>query len=309
METHNMKILLADDDRVALRLIESQIERWGFKAVLAGDGQAAWDALDKPDGPRIAILDWMMPKLDGPQVCAKLRASGREDYVYILLLTSRGGRDDIAAGLEAGADDYLVKPFDPVELRARLGVAQRVVGFSQGLLSANAMLKTAALTDELTGLLNHGAVMGRLREEVSRHSRTGLPLGILMSDIDHFKVFNDSYGHCAGDRVLEVVARAILSACRPYDIVGRYGGEEFLILLPATGRVQTALVAERVRASVAAAPASYEGAHLHVTMSVGTSCLEAGKASTAESLLKDADDALYSAKASGRDRVCEAVSQ
>jgi two-component system, cell cycle response regulator len=307
MEGAAMKILLCDDDKVALRMMEKFVRRWGFNPLTASDGEEALDALNQPDGPKIAILDWMMPKLDGTEVCARLRASQREDYVYVLLLTSRSGRDDVAAGLDAGADDYLVKPFDPSELRARLGVAERVVGFSQGLLSANSMLRTAAMTDKLTGLLNHGAVKGRLEEEIARHARTDVPLGVLMCDIDHFKTFNDTHGHAAGDAVLRVVAAAIRGACRPYDVVGRYGGEEFLVLLPATGHVQMALVAERVRANVAACLVRYGDMDLHVTVSVGASCLESGKTEPAERLLKEADDALYDAKHRGRNRVCEAV--
>lgn len=300
-----MKILLCDDDHVALRMMERLTRRWGFTPVTASDGRHALEILGQEDGPKIALMDWMMPEMDGTQVCTRLRASQREDYVYVLLLTSRSEREDIAMGLDAGADDYLVKPFDPSELRARLGVAQRVVGFSQGLVAANAMLKTVAVTDKLTGLLNRGAVMGRLDEEVSRHTRTDLPLGVLMGDIDHFKAFNDTYGHAAGDAVLSAVAAAIRGACRPYDVVGRYGGEEFLILLPATGHAQMTGVAERVRAAVASTCIRYGGQDLCATVSLGAACLESGKLEPAERLLKEADDALYKAKHEGRNRVCE----
>ena len=304
MEGGAVKILLADDDRVTRRLMESQLRRWGYKVMEAVDGEEALEILARPDGPRLAVLDWMMPKLDGAEVCRRLRAVGREDYVYVILLTSKNRKEDLAAGLEAGADDYVAKPFDHVELRARLRVGERMVGFSQGLLSANAMLRTLALTDELTGLLNHGAILARLREEHGRTSRTGLPLGVLMADVDHFKSVNDSLGHAAGDLVLKRVARAIRAACRPYDVVGRYGGEEFLVLMPVTDGPHALAVAERIRAAVASWPVSEGNRELRVTISLGVSVLGGATPPSPEAVLEAADRALYRAKNDGRDRVC-----
>ena len=298
-----MKILLAEDDRVTRRLLESQLKKWGYSVLLAENGLEAMEILNRPDGPRLALLDWMMPKLDGTEVCSRLRQSGREDYVYVLLLTSKSRREDVAAGLKAGADDYVVKPFDPVELKARLKVGERVVGFSQGLLSANGMLRTLAMTDELTGLLNHGAILKRLHEEHSRHGRTGLPLGVIMADIDHFKAVNDTYGHEAGDRVLATVAGAIRAGCRPYDVLARFGGEEFVILLPATDLGHTATVAERIRALVEEARTPLEGQELGVTISLGVACLRSSRPIAPEGLLRSADRALYKAKNAGRNRV------
>ncbi len=304
-----MKILLAEDDRVTLRLIQSQLQRWGYEVELAENGERAWERLNAPEGPRLALMDWMMPALDGVQVCSRLRASNREGYTYVILLTSKNRPEDLAAGLDAGADDYVIKPFDATELKARLKVGERVIGFSEALLEANSLLKTMALTDALTRLLNHGASMMRLEEEHARQDRTGLPLSVLMADIDHFKAFNDTHGHEAGDRVLEAVARAFRRACRPYDVVGRYGGEEFVVLLPATDAPRALVVAERIRAGVAGAPVVYDGRQLKVTISIGTASLEAGRVCGADTLLRAADHALYRAKAAGRDRVCGAIQE
>ncbi len=305
MEGRIMKILLAEDDRVTRRLLESQLKKWGYSVLLAEDGEEALEVLGRPDGPRLALLDWMMPKLDGTQVCVHLRESGREDYVYVVLLTSRSKKEDVAAGLEAGADDYVVKPFDPTELKARLHVGERVIGFSQGLLSANAMLRTLAMTDDLTGLLTHGAILSRLHEEHARHSRTGLPLGLIMADIDHFKAVNDTFGHDVGDEVLAYVAGAIRRSCRPYDVVARYGGEEFLIILPATDMAHAASAAERIRTTVKKGAPGLRGPEHGVTVSLGVACLRFNRPMSPEELLRCADQAMYNAKKEGRDRVCQ----
>lgn len=302
-----MKILLADDDRVTRRLIQSQLQRWGYEVELAEDGERAWEILASPEGPRLAVLDWMMPILDGVQVCSRLRGMNREGYTYVVLLTSKSRPEDLAAGLDAGADDFIVKPFDATELRARLKVGERVLGFSEALLKANSLLKTMALTDALTGLLNHGASLTRLEEEHARQARTGAPLTVLMADIDHFKVFNDTHGHEAGDSVLAAVAQEFRRACRPYDVIGRYGGEEFVVLLPSTATSEGLLVAERIRTGVEGAGVLYDGLVLRVTVSIGAASLEASCVCEAQTLLRAADHALYRAKAAGRNRVCLAL--
>lgn len=291
------------------RLIQSQLQRWGYDVDVAEDGEGAWGILNAPEGPRLALIDWMMPALDGVQVCSRLRASSREEYTYVILLTSKSRPEDLAVGLDAGADDYVVKPFDATELRARLKVGERVLGFSDALLRANSQLKTMAVTDALTGLLNHGASLIRLEEEHARQDRTGLPLSVLMADIDHFKAVNDTYGHEAGDRVLAAVAQAFRGACRPYDVVGRYGGEEFVVLLPATDAPGALVAAERIRSGVARSLVSYNGHELRVTVSLGAASLKSGRVCEAEDLLRAADHALYKAKAAGRNRVCEALQE
>lgn len=307
MEGAALKILLADDDRVTRRLIQSQLQKWGYEVDVAENGERAWEILASPGGPRLAVLDWMMPLMDGAQVCSRLRTAGTEGYTYVILLTSKSRPEDLAAGLDAGADDYVVKPFDATELRARLKVGERVLGFSEALMKANSLLKTMALTDALTGLLNHGASLTRLEEEHARQGRTGFPLAVLMADIDHFKNFNDTHGHEAGDCVLAAVAQQFRSACRPYDVVGRYGGEEFVVLLPATAAPEALLVAERVRTGVEGAAVPYDGLELRVTVSIGAASLGASSICEAQSLLRAADHALYRAKAAGRNRVCQAT--
>ena len=262
----------------------------------------------RPD-PRLAVLDWMMPILDGAQVCSRLRGASREGYTYVIIVTSKDRPEDLAAGLGAGADDYVMKPLNATELRARLKVGERVKGFSEALLKANSLLKTRALTDDLTGLLNHGASLSRLVEEHALQDRTGLPLSVLMADIDHFKAFNDTQGHEAGDHVLAAVALAFRGACRPYDVIGRYGGEEFVVLLPATTAPQALVVAERIRTGVERASVPYDGRELRVTLSLGAASVEAGCACEPQALLRAADHALYRAKAAGRNRVCEALQE
>lgn len=300
-----MKILLADDDSATRRLIQSQLCTWGYQVVLAEDGERAWEELCRPDAPRLVVLDWMMPGIDGVQVCRRLRSAFREDYFYVLLLTIKSRPEDIAEGLDAGADDYVIKPFNAHELRARLKVGERVIGFSQSLLSANAMLRTLALTDELTGLLNRGAVLDRLRDEYERHLRSGLPLSALMVDIDEFKKVNDKYGHEAGDRLLASVATTIRMACRPYDVVARLGGDEIAILLPATSRKHALDAAERIRAAVEAMKVKHGKSVLAVTISVGSASSHPSASGAPEDLLRVADQGLYRAKDGGRNRVCE----
>jgi len=291
------RILLADDDRVTRRLIQSQLQSWGYDVDVADNGERAWEILNAPEGPRLALIDWMMPGLDGVQVCTRLRASSREGYTYVILLTSKSRPEDLAIGLDAGADDYVVKPFDAIELRARLKVGERVLGFSEALMKANSLLKTMALTDALTGLLNHGASLTRLEEEHARQDRTGHSLTVLMADIDHFKAFNDAYGHEAGDRVLAAVAQAFRGACRPYDVVGRYGGEEFVVLLPGSDLDAGRLLAEKLRMVLETQPFSDVG---HVTCSFGVA--EYAPGDNMDALMKKVGRCLYHAKASGRNR-------
>jgi two-component system cell cycle response regulator len=299
-----MRVLLADDDRTSRKLIESYLERWRYQVTVVEDGLSAWEILQRSDAPRLAILDWMMPGMEGAEVCRRVRAEVKEPYIYIILITVKDSVQDLTLGLEAGADDYVAKPFDPGELAARLKVGERVIGFAEGLLSANAMLKTMALTDDLTGLLNHGASITRLREEYSRHDRSGLPLSVIMADLDHFKKVNDQLGHDAGDEVLRGTAQVMRQACRPYDILGRFGGEEFIALLPATSSATGLAVAERLRQRVEKSPVQIRSQSVDVKVSLGIATVTKGSMAIGDkALLHAADAALYRAKKKGRNRV------
>jgi diguanylate cyclase (GGDEF)-like protein len=287
-----LHVLVADDDPLARRILTAALERLGHTVTAVDCGQDALAHLSAPDGPTLAILDWMMPELDGLAVCRAVRAN-RDRYVYVLILTSRGGVDDMLEAFEAEADDFLVKPFDTGELGARVRVAER-------LLRLQAELRHQATHDALTGLPNRQAILTHLDTELHRARRHGAPLAIALADLDHFKFTNDTFGHLAGDQVLREAARRMRSAIRAYDYVGRYGGEEFLLVLPDCDSQAACSVAERVRAAVA--EASMEQIHRHMTVSVGvSSTTEVGD--SADALLSAADTALYRAKSWGRNCV------
>ena len=299
-----MKALIADDDRTSRLLLEGAVARWGYDVVSCNDGAAAWRELNVPDAPRLAILDWMMPGMTGPELCQRLRRKPRDDYVYVVLLTARTAQEDILEGLEAGADDYLVKPFDPLELRARLATGRRIIELQAELTAAREALRYSATRDALTGLWNRAAILETLERESARAAREHTPLGILIADIDHFKAINDTFGHAGGDTVLREVAARLVHTIRPYDTVGRYGGEEFLFVLPSCTLSEAAGVAERVRRSVAAEPFAISHQAVPVTMSIGAT-VDRGLRDP-DALVRAADAMLYRAKRAGRNRVEQA---
>ncbi len=296
-----MKVLLADDDLVSRRLLEAMLVRLGYDVVVASDGLEARQILLAPDGPRLAILDWLMPGADGLDVCRAVRERPTP-YVYIILLTSKDQHDDLVTAFEAQVDDFITKPYEALELRARLRSGERVVSLQARLLETQALLKHQASHDTLTGLWNRGQIHAQLDADLHQAGRTGRPLSVVMTDIDHFKQVNDHHGHAAGDDVLREVARRIRSTLRTSDEVSRYGGEEFLLLLPDTPFPEARAIAERVRTAVAEPPIVTRNADLTVTVSLGVACTtDVGLARDA--LIAAADQALYRAKAAGRNRV------
>ena len=242
-----MKILVADDDAVSRRVLESMLVKWGYEVVTASDGAEAWKILRRPDAPQLAILDWMMPNVDGPGVCKKLRGRPGIPYVYILLLTDRSLERDLIEGLEAGADDYLTKPFNAQELKARLFSGKRILDFQAQLIAAREELRLLAIRDPLTGLFNRRYLEESLERELHRAARNSIPLGAIMIDIDHFKRFNDTWAHEAGDAVLREVSSLLRNSSRGGDIACRYGGEEFSLILTSTFPEATRQRAERFR--------------------------------------------------------------
>jgi diguanylate cyclase (GGDEF)-like protein len=298
-----MKILIADDEPVSRRLIERTLERCGYEVITAGDGAAAVRELSKPDGPRLALIDWMMPEMDGPAVCRAIRARQSSPYVYMLLLTSKELSEDIVTGLEAGADDYLTKPCEPAELQARLRTGQRILKLEDNLVEAREQMRYKATHDALTSLWDRGAILSLLSGEVNR-TAAGFPLSLLMCDVDHFKEINDVHGHLVGDEVLCELSARLTSAVRQNDAVGRYGGEEFLAVLSGCPRENLAEVAEQVRSAIESAPFSTSAGKLFVTVSVGATTIESWHPDvTEEFYLKQADRALYQAKQAGRNRI------
>ncbi|HEV2690706.1 MAG TPA: diguanylate cyclase [Bryobacteraceae bacterium] len=298
-----MKILIADDSIVSRHLLEATLRKWGYEVVVACDGEEALNVLHQENAPALAILDWMMPGLTGLEVCRKIRKRAREPYTYILLLTSKSQKEDLIEGMDAGADDYITKPFDQHELQVRLRAGTRLVDLQAELMAAREALREQATKDSLTHLWNRSYIFDELCRELSRASREGNHVGVVMVDIDHFKDVNDNYGHFAGDAVLCETARRMQNAIRPYDSIGRYGGEEFLILLPGCDEHSSFTQAERLRKQLSQATMSLTDTSLCVTASFGVTTAVYGQPWTPEDLIRKADEALYLAKKLGRNRV------
>ena len=295
-----MRALVADDDTASRLLLQKMLSKWGYDAVTASSGEEAWSVLTSDDAPDIAVLDWMMPELDGVEVCRRIRALELSSPPYLILLTGRDNKQDIATGLESGASDYLQKPVDRDELRARLLVGKRFAELNRKLIDTQVELRRQALTDPLTRIMNRRAIFARLNEEIARAPRQGLPLSIGILDIDHFKSVNDRFGHSGGDAVLRSVVERAQNTLRAYDAIGRIGGEEFLMVMPGVGPRDTEIVLERLRRAVAGVPIAAQGQQVTVTVSIGGAVCQA---ETMDKLLNLADDALYKAKNLGRNRV------
>jgi two-component system cell cycle response regulator len=299
-----MNVLIADDDRTSRVLLAAVVAKWGYEPLVVTDGGAAWIMLQQPDPPRLVLLDWNMPVLDGPEICRRLRASTPSNPPYVILLTGRAAKGDIVRGLEAGANDYVAKPYDREELQARLQVGRRTLDLQAHLLSVQAELAHLATRDSLTGLLNRRAILDRLAEELERARRQDSSLTVGMCDLDHFKVVNDTCGHQAGDAVLRGFTAAVQGQLRGYDSVGRYGGEEFLLITPGVTNGGGVGIFERVCARVSGVAMPTDKGAIPVTVSIGVA--SSGPGSTVDTLLATADGALYQAKADGRNRVVHA---
>ncbi len=308
-QTSSERVLIADDDAISRRVLQAQLQRWGYKVSAVDNGMQAWIALQKEDAPRMAILDWVMPGVDGPELCRRIRALNRNNYFYVLLLTARDNKQDIVAGLDAGADDYLTKPFHTDELRARVRVGKRILELQEALIQAHETLKCEAAHDRLTGIWNRGAIVDLLEREARLSLRSGRPLGLIMTDVDHFKKINDAYGHLVGDSVLCEVARRLARSVRTYDYVGRYGGEEFLLVLTECTPSDLAVTAERIRLAIAEQQIPTGAGAVRATISLGLAALQIEPLGTlaVEKLLRAADAALYRAKSNGRNRVESAI--
>jgi two-component system, cell cycle response regulator len=297
-----MKILAAEDNPVFQYMLRSMLAKWGYDVVVAGNGTEALQVLQSGDPPRLAILDWMMPGMDGLEVCRQVRAASAELYIYILLLTARAESGDLVQGMEAGADDYLTKPFNAHELRVRLRAGSRILDLQTQLLRAREALRQQATHDSLTGLLNRASILELLQTELQRGGRERSPLAVLMADLDRFKQINDTYGHLVGDATLRVATQRMKACLRRYDMIGRYGGEEFLIVLPGCDFVSGLQEAERLQRAIAAEPIRVGGLSLPVTCSLGVSWRACTEAVDTDTLVREADLALYSAKSRGRNR-------
>jgi len=300
-----MRILIADDSIVSRHLLDATLRKWGYDVVVACDGNEAWKVLQSPDAPKMAILDWMMPGMTGPEVVRKVRESAREKdiYTYIILLSSKSEREEMIEGMESGADDYLTKPFNPHELKVRLRPGTRIIELQQELIAAREELRDQATKDFLTRIWNRSSILDIFRRELLRGAREKNPVGLVLADLDHFKAVNDTYGHFAGDAVLREFVRRLNASVRPYDSIGRYGGEEFLIVLPGCDEADTRKQAERMREALANEPMAFNEEARLVTCSYGATAWLPDAAVEEESLIRITDDALYRAKRQGRNRV------
>jgi two-component system, cell cycle response regulator len=298
-----LKILIADDETVSRRLLEKTLTRAGYEVSAVENGRLAVDQLRRADAPRLALLDWVMPELDGPGVCRELRQLHERPYTYVVLLTSKESKEDIVIGLESGADDYLTKPFNAEELKARLRTGQRILSLEDKLVEAREQMRFKATHDALTSLWNRGAIMEMLARELARSHRESNSTVMMLGDVDHFKSINDTHGHPVGDEVLQEIARRLLTCVRSYDFVGRYGGEEFLVVLNNCKPESAEGRAEKIREAVSNVAVQTASGALSVTMSLGLLLsVDWGPRPVAE-LLQEVDEALYAAKAAGRNCV------
>jgi diguanylate cyclase (GGDEF)-like protein len=299
-----MKICVAEDDPAHRQLLEQTLSHWDYTVITTADGESAWHVFEEPDGPQLALFDWRMPGLDGVQLCRRLRQRNDSRYVYVVILTAWATKQDVIQGLQAGADDFLIKPYEPEELRARLDVGRRLITIQNELVRAHEATRLQAMRDGLTGIWNRTAILEHLGSELNRAARGHHPVGILMADLDNFKQINDSHGHLTGDIVLQEATRRIQAAVRPYDMVGRYGGEEFLVVLPGCDREDARKIAERIRERLASEPIRSGNSPIGITVSLGgTVCWNHSAQINVTTLLTSADTALYSAKRAGRNRV------
>ncbi len=296
-----LRVIVAEDDASSRHLLQYFLKQWGFDSSVASDGTQAWDLLQSKDVPTIAIFDWVMPGLEGVELCRKVRRLSRQHYTYVLLLTSKTAKQDVIEGLGAGADDYVSKPFNPKELQARLLVAQRIITFQEQLIATREELRIQATHDFLTQLLNRAGIMEALAQELNRSDRSQGVFSVVMADIDHFKQINDTYGHAAGDLVLREAAARIKASLRSYDLAGRYGGEEFLVIVPDCDEAAALHVAEKMRKAVCSTPIQILGTDRNISISLGVSTRSVE--TSADALLCAADTALYQAKSSGRNCV------
>lgn len=298
-----MRILIADDDAMSRRLLQKTLERAGYEVIAVENGKRAKEELFRPDAPRLALLDWVMPELDGPGVCREVRHRTDHSYVYIILVTSKESKRDIVDGLESGADDYLTKPFDPEELKARLRTGGRILDLEDKLVEAREAMRFQATHDALTQLWNRGVVVDLLSRELARCHREKSNAAVILGDLDHFKTINDTYGHVVGDEVLRETSRRLISSVRTYDFVGRYGGEEFLIMLSNCDPRHAMSRVDQIRRAIAGEAIQTASGPINVTMSLGLLLSRDWPPQPVEYILNEVDGALYAAKAAGRNCV------
>ena len=298
-----MKILIAEDDLTLRSLLKALLIKCGHDVVATVNGVEAWEAMQQPDAPALAIIDWMMPEMDGLEVVRRIRTKETDQPPYLIMLTAKSKKADIIVGLDAGADDYLAKPYDPEELSARINVGRRMIDMQAKLVEAKNALAHEATHDPLTGILNRRAILDALSRELSREQRQSNGVAIGIFDIDHFKKINDTYGHPVGDEVLCGFVHLLMSNLRPYDYLGRFGGEEFVMITPGIREgIELKMLYERLIDVIANNQIPTKAGNISITVSIGVAIWSVNE--KVDELLTAADAAMYRAKREGRNRVC-----
>ncbi|MDA8078659.1 MAG: diguanylate cyclase [Nitrospiraceae bacterium] len=305
------KVLLVEDDPLQAEATKEILLRSGYDVTLAQDGVNAIKTV-KISRPDIILLDVILPGLDGYEVCRWLKLEESTKGIPVIMLTIKKELADKISGLQIGADDYLPKPYNELELNARIYASLRTKALQDELRMKNKQLEELlgkveymAITDALTGLYNRRRLYDVLTKEFERSKRYATPMSLLMLDIDHFKRINDNYGHQTGDYVLKEVATVIVNSLREVDTAARFGGEEFMVVLPNTERQSARVSAERIREAVAAT--SFQGLRETMTISLGIAGLPDPFLDSEDKLARCSDFALYRAKTNGRNRteICE----
>lgn len=309
-----MKVLIAEDDAISRRLLEATLLKWGYQVELAQDGEEAFAALQQRDAPQLAILDWMMPGIDGVEVCRRIRRQTTETPTYIILLTAKGNKEDVVAGLESGADDYLTKPFERLELKARIEVGKRVVDLQKKLAErvreldqtltelkqAEIEVRNLSMTDDLTGLYNRRGflVLTEQQQKIARRNKN--PFSLIYADMDGLKQINDIYGHHRGSQAIGEIAKILRESFRESDIIARLGGDEFTIFVEDSISWDTEIPVNRLRENLR----RYNGQKLQpyeLSLSIGVICVMPEDNSSIEELLIKADQVMYKNKKQKRE--------
>jgi len=298
-----MRVLIADDDPMQRLYLARCLSSWGYETLVAEDGEEAWAILQADDAPPLVLLDWMMPGIDGTTLCKYIRSLKDRPYTYVVLLTARTNQQDLLSGLDAGADDYMTKPVNTPELQARLRTGRRIIDLQNKLHMAYETQKYEATHDSLTTIWNRPAILDLFSRECAKAAREKTVIGVLVADVDHFKIINDKFGHVCGDIALREIARRMQASLRPYDFLGRYGGEEFLVLVPGCDPHTVCEVADRIRLGVADQPIFARENEIAVTLSIGVNTANPASVEQRDELLQRADEALYLAKQNGRNRI------
>ncbi|GAC1624164.1 MAG: diguanylate cyclase [Candidatus Acidiferrum sp.] len=295
-------ILVVDDSPVHRKLIEHALAEESYSLLFAKNGEEAL-TLFSTHAPSIVITDWNMPDFSGLELCQRIRAQVNCPYTYVIVLTSNSEKNSVVEGLAAGADDYLTKPFDPGELLARIGVGRRIINLNRQIDAKNRLLEEAARTDALTGLPNRRAIEEWTARQMRGAARHRFPVWVVLADIDSFKIINDSYGHDAGDAVLQTFAEVLKRNTRSSDICGRLGGDEFVLVITHVDAENIKLTVERFREQFAALSFPFVGKSVSASASFGVAGLSSGEMPEFGMLLRQADKALYEAKRGGRNRM------